>query len=199
VTKRKRRAIKPGELAIACDGCSGLIAGDEGFLTVVPGLGGIRRWRAFHDNCGLRARNPDVLRALAGYDVGGLKSVVVRTGAVATYTELLTTLAELARCPELDFAQTAWPSLLQRLAFDTDWELTDGRVGRELQRENAAMVKAAGLGVTGGVIAVVSEGDRERMRLDNERSQRRSEQRSQRRSEQHRAETQLGTEKEMVG
>ncbi|MFL0286530.1 hypothetical protein ACJH6H_14820 [Mycobacterium sp. SMC-21] len=168
-----------------------MIIGDEGFLTVVPGLGGIRRWRAFHDNCGLRARNADVLRALAGYDVGGLKSVVVRTGAVATYTELLTTLAELARCPELDFAQTAWPALLQRLAFDTDWELTDGRGKHDLRRENATYIQAAGLGVKGGAISVVTDADRERMRLDSERSQRRNEQR--------RAETQLVTEQEIAG
>jgi len=45
----------------------------------------------------------------------------------------------------MDFAGTAWPGLLQRLAFDTDWQLTDGRSQDELGRENARFMAAAGL------------------------------------------------------
>ncbi len=135
MAKRRTPAIRPGELAIVCDECAALIRGDEGFLTVVPGHDGKRRWRAYHGDC----------ESLANVVAREPKSIVVRTGRVATYTELLATLAELARCPQMDFAGTAWPGLLQRLAFDTDWQLTDGRSQDELGRENARFMAAAGL------------------------------------------------------
>ena len=138
---RRTPAIKPGELAIVCDKCTGLIGGDEGFLTVVPGHDGKRRWRAYHGDC----------ESLANVVAREPKSIVVRTGRVATYTELLATLAELARCPQMDFAGTAWPGLLQRLAFDTDWQLTDGRPSAELGKENARFMAAAGVTARGAI------------------------------------------------
>ena len=146
MTKRRTRAIRPGELAIVCDECTGLIKGDEGFLTAVPGHDGKRRWRAYHGDCESLA-NVVARESRAGTG----KAIVVRTGRVATYTELLATLAELARCPQMDFAGTAWPALLQRLAFDTDWQLTDGRRSAELHRENARFMAAAGVTARGAI------------------------------------------------
>ena len=154
---RRTPAIKPGELAIVCDECTGLIKGDEGFLTAVPGHDGKRRWRAYHGDCESLA-NVVARESRAGTG----KAIVVRTGRVATYTELLATLAELARCPQMDFAGTAWPALLQRLAFDTDWQLTDGRRSAELHRENARFMAGAGFARQSSRLMTPAENERER-------------------------------------
>lgn len=157
MTKRRSRAIKPGELAIVCDECTGLIKGDEGFLTVVPGHDGKRRWRAYHGDCESLA-NVVARESRAGTG----KAIVVRTGRVATYIELLATLAELARCSQMDFAGTAWPGLLQRLAFDTDWQLTDGRSVAELHRENTTFIAAGGFARQSSRLMTPAENERER-------------------------------------
>ncbi|MCC9186422.1 hypothetical protein [Mycolicibacterium mageritense] len=81
---------------------------------------------------------------------------------MATYTELLATLAELARCPQMDFAGTAWPALLQRLAFDTDWQLTDGRRSAELGKENTKLLAAAGFTPRTSRLMTPAENERER-------------------------------------
>lgn len=155
--RRRTRAIRPGELAIVCDGCSELIKGDEGFLTVVPGHDGKRRWRAYHGDC------ESLAKVIARESKSGTgKAIVVRTGRVATYTELLATLAELARCPQMDFAGTAWPALLQRLAFDTDWQLTDGRRSAELGKENTKLLAAAGFAPRTSRLMTPAENERER-------------------------------------
>ena len=156
MTKRRSPAIKPGELAIVCDECTGLIKGNDGFLTVVPGHDGKRRWRAYHGDCESLA-NVVARESRAGTG----KAIVVRTGRVATYTELLATLAELARCPQMDFAGTAWPGLLQRLAFDTDWQLTDGRSVAELHRENTTFIAAGGFARQSSRLMTAAENRRE--------------------------------------
>lgn len=130
--------LKPGEVALTCDTCSGLIRGDDGFLCVIEGRDGSKRWRSFHDDCDPPSHsNP-------GGDLGRDR-VFVRSGRVSTFSQLLTTVADLARDPRIDFSKTAWPALLQRIAFDTDWQWTDGSKRQaQLAKEHAAALKSAG-------------------------------------------------------
>lgn len=130
--------LKPGEVALTCDTCSGLIRDDDGFLCVIVGRDGSKRWRSFHDDCDPRSHTSPG---------GDLRSgaVIVRSGRVTTFSQLLTTVADLARDPRIDFAKTAWPALLQRIAFDTDWQWTDGSKRQaQLAKEHAAALKSAG-------------------------------------------------------
>lgn len=136
--KFSSNVLKPGEVALACDTCSGLIRDDEGFLCVIVGRDGSKRWRSFHDDCDPRSHTGP------GGDFGRDR-VIVRSGRVATFSQLLTTIADLARDPRIDFGKTAWPALLQRIAFDTDWQSTDGRKRQaQLLKEHAAALKSAG-------------------------------------------------------
>lgn len=121
-TKQAKR-LKPGTVALVCDKCAALITGDDGYLTVQN-----KRWRMYHDGCHSRT-----------------EAVVVRSSRVSTYSLLLTTLATLAADPRTGFADTAWPALLQRLAFDTDWVQTDGlKTQKQLATEHREMIDAAG-------------------------------------------------------
>lgn len=130
------KRLKPGQVGLVCDKCGALISDDGGYLCVVDGRAGVKRWRAFHDAC-------NTTPALADC---GAKPIVVRSERVATYSMLLTTLADLATDPRIGFAKTAWPALLKRIAFDTDWSQTEGRkTQKELASEHREMVKAAGL------------------------------------------------------
>ena len=69
---------------------------------------------------------------------------MVRSSRVGTYSQLLVTLSDLATDPRIDFANTAWPALLQRLAFDTEWEHNGRRPLADLEAENRSVLKAAG-------------------------------------------------------
>lgn len=138
---RARKKLEPGAVAVTCDKCGTLISDDDGYLCVVDGHGGVKRWRAFHDGCKDRPH-------LAGRCA---IPIVVRSSRVSTYSQLLVTLADLATDPRIDFANTAWPALLQRLAFDTDWERDGRKAFADLEAENRSALKSAGLWNKAGV------------------------------------------------
>lgn len=168
---RARKKLGPGEVAITCDKCGTLIGGDDGYLCVVDARGAVKRWRAFHDGCDARSTNR----------LGGdprRESIVVRSSRVRTYSLLLTTLADLATDPRIDFARTAWPALLQRLAFDTEWERNGRRSFVDLEAENRSALLSAGLWNRSGapVSAQEIERDRERERKAYEDDRRKTKQ-----------------------
>lgn len=138
---RNPNKLQPGRVALICDRCSLPISGDEGYLVTQN-----TRWRLFHDDCQSSGAITEAA-TLGGTRRNGGKPIIVRSSRVSTYSLLLTTLATLASDVRVDFANTAWPALLKRIAFDTDWCQTDGRkpIG-QLMKENSDMTKAAGLG-----------------------------------------------------
>lgn len=169
---RVENKLKRDQIAITCDKCGMLISGDDdGFLCTIGGREGTRRWRAFHDGCDTRAPN-----RLGGYP--RRESIVVRASRVNTYSLLLTTLADLATDPRIDFAKTAWPALLQRLAFDTEWERNGRRSFVDLEAENRSALLSAGLWNRSGapVSAQEIERDRERERKAYEDDRRKTKQ-----------------------
>lgn len=120
----------------------------------------MRRWRVLHDSCTLdRASGSRTRIESAGDAAGGsaIGSAIVRSGRVATYTQLLSVLADLGRDGSAGFATTAWPNLLQRIAFDTNWELNGRKGMTDLGIENRSVLSSAGLGSKGGVIVEVPE------------------------------------------
>jgi hypothetical protein len=136
---RNPNKLKPGQVALTCDECSKPITGDNGYLVVQN-----RRWRLFHSECKSIAEIENAA-ASGGVAENAKQPIVVRSSRVSTYSLLLTTLATLASDTRIDFANTAWPALLKRIAFDTEWCATDGhKRGGELGREHAEKIKAAG-------------------------------------------------------
>ena len=87
-------------------------------------------------------------------------------------------MADLATDPRIDFAKTAWPALLQRLAFDTDWERNGRKAIADLEAENRAALLSAGLWNRSGapVSAQEIERDRERERKAYEDDRRKTKQ-----------------------
>lgn len=153
---RARKKLEPGAVAVTCDKCGTLISDDDGYLCVVDGRGAVKRWRAFHDGCKERPH-------LAG---GCAKPIMVRSSRVSTYSQLLVTLADLANDPRIDLANTAWPALLQRLAFDTDWERNGRKAFADLEAENRSALKSAGLWNKAGAPISAGEVERERERRE---------------------------------
>lgn len=155
---RVEKKLKRDQIAVTCDKCGILISGDDdGFLCTIESRDGTRRWRAFHDGCDTRAPTR----------LGGdsrRESIVVRVSRVSTYSVLLTTLADLATDPRIDFAKTAWPALLQRLAFDTEWERNGRRSLVDLEAENRSALVSAGLWNRSGAPVSAQEIDRDRER-----------------------------------
>lgn len=169
---RVENRLKRDQIAVTCDKCGMLISGDDdGFLCTIESRDGTRRWRAFHDGCDRRSTNR----------LGGdprRESIVVRVSRVSTYSMLLTTLADLSTDPRIDFAKTAWPALLQRLAFDTDWERNGRKAIADLEAENRSALLSAGLWNRSGapVSAQEIERDRERERKAYEDDRRKTKQ-----------------------
>lgn len=125
---------KPGELALLCEICGWSVVEDLGYLTVESSgrqPGG--RWLIFHDKCALPGSRGD--RRIHNMAMGvGAGPILVRSSRVATYPQLLTTLADLAGSGRGWFSETDWPRLLNKVVADTEWT-NDPEGGQMTQRQ----------------------------------------------------------------
>ena len=130
---RKRAPV--GRPVYFCDECGQTVLDDTGYLAVEK-CNGRNRWRVFHDKC----RNAASVRRSGD---GANTPVIVRLSRVATYPLLLTTMASLAS-DVIGFETTNWPTLLCRIASDSEWNETHGRKrARDFDREDKAVMQEA--------------------------------------------------------
>lgn len=156
---------KAGEVALLCEICMWPVVEDLGYLTVESSArhpGG--RWLIFHEKCAPAGSRGD--RRIHSMAMGGSGPIVIRSSRVATYPQLLTTLANLAGSGMGWFSETDWPRLLTKVVADTEW-MNDPEGGKmtamQMVEANRIAYTKAGLRVESKKLLTESKPSREQL------------------------------------
>lgn len=125
----KPRKLAPGQLALICDECDGIVTRgssfSEGYLTIESD-----KWRVYHDRC----------KSATG-------AVIVRESRIGSYPLLVSTVAQLAT-DRAALKQTNWPDFLRRIVADTEWyfDAEGGQMSvNDMVTENTRVLESIGM------------------------------------------------------